>query len=199
MMQRLCFLLPVLFLSGIGMTVSAQLPEIADTAEAQTVMSDTVGATEPLSVLPLSAPMIHEWAYDLSWEDLSDWLGMPDFLRWFVASFSGLLSLLGPVGGFLSLDVPNWTDFLQFPWVLRLLALTVLLVVGLKSGKRIRQMKMECEISAYSDVCSLHKSMVVGVMLMAAGLYFSAWGMGVGGFLISLRVLWRLKRQGWKE
>lgn len=199
MMLRLCFLSLMLLVSGFGIPVLAQLPEITDTAEAQTVMSDTVGATEPLSVLPLSAPISHEWTYDLTWEDLSDWLGLPDFPRWLVASFSGLLSLLGPVGGFLSLDMPDWMEILQFPGVLRLLALGVLLVVGLKTGKRIRQMKKECEISAYSDLCSLHTSMAVGVMLMTAGLYFSAWGMGVCGFLVSLRVLWRLKRQERKE
>ena len=57
------------------MSVMAQLPEITDTAEAQTMMSDTVGTTEPLSVLPLAAPISHEWTYDFTWEDLSDCLG----------------------------------------------------------------------------------------------------------------------------
>lgn len=192
-MQKLCFLMLMLLWGSVGMSVMAQLPEITDTAEAQTMMSDTVGTTEPLSVLPLAASISHEWTYDFTWEDLNDWLGLPDCPRWFVLFFGWLLSLLGPMGGLLSLEVPDWTDFLQFPGLLRLLALGVLLLVGVKVGKRIKQMKKRCEVAAYSNVVSLHTSVAVGVMLMIAGLYFSVWGMGVGGFLILLRVLWQLK------
>lgn len=179
----------------------AQLPAVTDSSEAQIVMSDTSGTSEPLSVSPLVTSGNNGYVYELTWNELSDWFGLSESVRGLFAVLGWLFASVGPVGGWMVLGVPHWTDFCSLWGVGRLLLVLILAFAWWQLERRYHRWAKNIAISSYASLQSAHSSLRWSFLLMIAGLILSAWGILLCGVLILLRALWHFssKKQNYLQ
>ena len=192
-MMRKVLLLLCLFLGGACAAPStAQLPAVTDSSEAQIVMSDTSGTSEPLSVSPLVTSGNNGYVYELTWNELSDWFGLPESVRALFTVFGWLFASVGPVGGWMVLGLPHWTNFCSLWGMGRLLLVLILAFAWWQLEQRYHRWTKNIAVSSYASLQSAHSSLRWSFLLMIAGLILSAWGILLCGVLILLRALWHL-------
>lgn len=170
----------------------AQLPVISDSTEAQTAMSDTSGTSEPLSVIPLVTPNHNGVVYELTWDDIADWMELPDAAQDAFSVLGWLFSVVGPVGGWLTLELPHWGEFCTVLGWARWLAVIAVLGLWWLSERRDCQRVKDVSVSAYVALRPLFSARRWGCAMMSAGLLLSVWGMLLGGVLIYLWATWQL-------
>lgn len=201
MMRKVLILLCLLLGSVWSIPVVAQLPAVTDSSEAQIVMSDTSGTSEPLSVSPLVTSGNNGYVYELTWNELSDWFGLPESVRGLFAVFGWLFASVGPVGGWMVLGVPRWTDFCSLWGVGRLLLVLILAFAWWQLERRYHRWAKNIAISSYASLQSARSSLRWSFLLMITGLILSTWGILLCGALILLRALWHFssKKQNYLQ
>lgn len=173
----------------------AQLPAVTDSSEAQIVMSDTSGTSEPLSVSPLVTSGNNGYVYELTWDELSDWFDLPESVRSLFTVFGWLFASVGPVGGWTVLRWPHWADFCSLWGMGRLLLVLVLAFAWWQLERRYHRWAKDVTVSSYAALQSVRSSLRWSFLLMIAGLMLSAWGILLCGALILLQVFWHFSKK----